>query len=64
MFPRTPCHPGQSHLASPVGDDNYPCPVFPTAPKLKRSLAYTPRVTGLPRSSIAAWARYSWRCRA
>jgi hypothetical protein len=28
--------------------------VFPTSLRLKRSLAYTPRVTGLPRRSIAA----------
>jgi hypothetical protein len=49
-----PCHPGRSRLASPVGDHDYPCPVFPTSPRLKRSLAYTPRAAGLPRSSKAA----------
>src|SRR5262249_31414297 len=51
---RPPCYPGRSHLTSPVGDHDCPCPVFPTSPRFKRSLAYTPRATGLPRSSIAA----------
>ena len=50
---RPPCHPGRSHLASPVGDHDCPCAIFPASPWLKRSLAYTPRKTGLPHSSIA-----------
>jgi hypothetical protein len=31
----------------------YPCAIFPGSPWLKRSLAYTPDVKGLPRSSAA-----------
>jgi hypothetical protein len=49
---RPPCHPGRSHLASPVGDHDCPCAIFPDSPWLKRSLAYTPGAKGLPRSSI------------
>ena len=26
---RPPCHPGRSHLASPVGDHDCPCAIFP-----------------------------------
>jgi hypothetical protein len=26
---RPPCHPGRSHLASPVGDHDSPCAIFP-----------------------------------
>jgi hypothetical protein len=51
---RPPCHPGRSHFTSPVGDHDCPCVVFPGSPWLKRSLAYTPGASGLPRSSIAA----------
>jgi hypothetical protein len=50
---RPPCHPGRSHFTSPVGDHDCPCVVFPGSPWLKRSLAYTPGASGLPRSSIA-----------
>jgi hypothetical protein len=50
---RPPCHPGRSHLASPVGDHDYPCAIFPDSPWLKRSLAYVPGAKGLPRSSAA-----------
>ena len=50
---RPPCHPGRSPLASPVGDHDSPCAIFPGTPWLKRSLAYTPLATGLPRGSIA-----------
>jgi hypothetical protein len=41
---RPPCHPGRSHLTSPVGDHDYPCAIFPDSPWLiiKRSLAYAP----------------------
>jgi hypothetical protein len=39
---RPPCHPGRSHLASPVGDHDYPRAIFPYSPWLKRSLAYAP----------------------
>jgi hypothetical protein len=39
---RPPCHPGRSHLASPVGDHDYPCAIFPDSLWLKRSLAYAP----------------------
>jgi hypothetical protein len=39
--------------ASPVGDHDYPYAIFPGSPWLKRSLAYTPGASGLPRSSIA-----------
>ena len=49
---RPPCHPGRSHLASPVGDHDYPCAIFPHSPWLKRSLAYTPGGEGSPHSSI------------
>src|SRR5215468_173158 len=52
---RPPCHPGRSHFASPVGDHDCPCTIFPALSRLKRSLAYTPCATGLPRSSIAAY---------
>ena len=31
----------------------FPCAIFPASPWLKRSLAYTPCATGLPRRSIA-----------
>jgi hypothetical protein len=51
---RPPCYPGRSHLASPVGDHDYPCAIFPYSLWLKRSLPYAPCATGLPRSSIAA----------
>jgi hypothetical protein len=51
---RPPCHHGRSHFASPVGDHDCPCAIFPASSWLKRSLAYTPCATGLPRSSIAA----------
>src|SRR5579864_7868117 len=37
---RPPCHPGQSHLASPVGDHDCPSAIFPVSRRLKRSLAY------------------------
>jgi hypothetical protein len=37
---RPPCHPGQSHLASPVGDHDFPSAIFPVLRRLKRSLAY------------------------
>jgi hypothetical protein len=50
---RPPCHPGRSHLASPVGDHDYPCAIFPDSLWLKRSLAYAPGAKGLPRSSVA-----------
>jgi hypothetical protein len=50
---RPPCHPGRSHLASPVGDHDYPCAIFPDSLWLKRSLAYAPGAKGLPRSSAA-----------
>ena len=50
---RPPFHPGRSHLASPVGDHDCPCAVFLVLPRLKRSLAYTPRSTRLLHSSIA-----------
>jgi hypothetical protein len=49
---RPSCYPG-SHLASPVGDHDCPCTIFPGSPWLKRSLAYTPGASGSPRSSIA-----------
>src|SRR5262249_30683735 len=39
---RPPCHPGRSHLASPVGDHDCPRAAFPVSPWLKRSLASTP----------------------
>src|SRR6516165_9289102 len=45
--------PGRSRFASPVGDHDCPCAIFPVIPWLKRSLAYTPCATGLSRSSIA-----------
>ena len=48
---RPPCHPGRSHLASPVGDHDYPCAIFPNSPWLKGSLTYAPGAKGLPRSS-------------
>src|SRR5262245_331994 len=51
---RPPCHPRRSHFASPVGDHDYPCTIFPAPSWLKRSLAYTPCEAGLPPSSIAA----------
>ena len=51
---RPPCHPGRSHFASPVGDHDCPCTIFPVSSRLKRSLAYTPCATGLPHISIAA----------
>ena len=51
---RPPCHPGRSHFAIPVGDHDCPRTIFPASSWLKRSLAYTPWATGLPRSSIAA----------
>jgi hypothetical protein len=51
---RPPCHPGRSHLTSPVGDHDCPCAIFPNSPRLKRSLAYTPCATGLPHTSVAA----------
>src|SRR5262252_206383 len=50
---RPPCHPGRSHLASPVGDHDCPRAIFPDSPRLKRSLAYAPGAKGLPRSSAA-----------
>jgi len=50
---RPPCYPGRSRFASPVGDHDCPCTIFPGSPWLKRSLAYTPGASGLPRSSIA-----------
>ena len=37
---RPPCHPGRSPLASPVGDHDCPCAIFPVSLRLKRSLAY------------------------
>jgi hypothetical protein len=37
---RPPCHPGQSHLANPVGDHDCPSAIFPVSRRLKRSLAY------------------------
>src|SRR5215470_8159013 len=40
--------PGRPHLASPVGDHDCPCAIFPASPWLKRSLAYTSRATGSP----------------
>jgi hypothetical protein len=39
-FRMPPCHPGQSHLASAVGDHDCPSAVFPVSRRLKRSLAY------------------------
>jgi hypothetical protein len=51
---RPPCHPGQSHLASPVGDHDCPSAVFPVWRRLKRSLAY-PHATQV-------YCTVRWRC--